>query len=445
MTIDLKPLPPSDAISFFRAKGLAPPDRRFDFRDVWREEHATQFVVAKAMRTEVLELIRSKLDDALANGGTLATFTADLEPALKKMGWWGEAMERDPLTGELRNVRLGSTRRLGIIFDANMRAAHAAGKWARIQRVKDTFPFLRYIQIQRPTKRASHARYHGLVLPVDDPAWERIYPPNGWRCGCTVQQLSASQVSRQGYEISDGYNVETRSWTNPRTGQVEQIAQGVDPAWDSNAGKTWLDLSQRHASVAGDLPPAAAATELGFASQARLYGLADGREHMGAFDAATGEEIDWRVGQADRVSLGPSVRARRGSGAQVGLVHNHPSSAPISPQDIQEMFAVGISSVLAVGHDGSLYRAKPIRSRISDLRGFGIAIADMVDEAAPDLDADARNHAVRAITANVLQAIGMILYREKLGPQARAIRARVDGVVRAVTAAAISDITGGSQ
>ena len=72
--IDLQRLRPEDALSFFRSKGLAPPDARFDFRDVWRNEHASNFVVAKAMRTDVLETIRGALDRALANGGTLSSF-----------------------------------------------------------------------------------------------------------------------------------------------------------------------------------------------------------------------------------------------------------------------------------------------------------------------------------------------------------------------------------
>jgi uncharacterized protein with gpF-like domain len=107
----LKRLRPEEVLAFFRAKGLAPPDARFDFRDVWRNVHASNFVVAKAMRDEVLETIRGALDRALEGGGTLASFMDELEPELKRLGWWGRSMERDPLTGALKNVQLGSARR----------------------------------------------------------------------------------------------------------------------------------------------------------------------------------------------------------------------------------------------------------------------------------------------------------------------------------------------
>ncbi|ARE85014.1 phage Mu protein F-like protein [Roseovarius mucosus] len=435
--IDLQRLRPEDALSFFRSKGLAPPDARFDFRDVWRNEHASNFVVAKAMRTDVLETIRGALDRALANGGTLSSFMDDLEPELKRLGWWGSATERDPLTGELKNVQLGSPRRLRVIFDANMRAAHAAGKWARIQRTKAAFPFLRYVQIQRDTKREDHARYHDLILPVDHPAWLRIFPPNGWRCGCTVQQLSQGMIDRGGLKVTEDFELEERGVLNRRTGEIEPTALGVDPAWDSNAGHAWLDLGARHAGISTGLSAPAAATELGFAMRARLMGLGDGREHLGAFNLRTGEEIDWSVGGADRVRLGPEVTQRLRDGQEIGLVHNHPSSAPLSPQDLATMFERRVTSILAVGHDGSLYRAVRLSSARVNVVGFQDVAGEMLDEIAPDLDRADRDTAIRLIVLEVLRAQGLILYSDSPGARALEVRQRVGGpvaeVVRAIT------------
>lgn len=240
MKVELEAVPPEDAIEFFRSKGFAPPDLRFDFRDVWQDENARMFNVAKAMRDEVLEVIRQKLDEALTNGTTFRQFTAELEPELKRLGWWGRGMERDPQTGELREVQLGSKRRLQIIFQSNMDAAHAAGRWARIQRVKDAFPFLRYVQIQRRSKREEHAIYHGLVLPVDHPAWEHIYPPNGWNCGCMVIQANQRMLDRFGWAVRQDFELQFRPTLNRRTGEIEQVPIGVDPAWSGNPGNAFL-------------------------------------------------------------------------------------------------------------------------------------------------------------------------------------------------------------
>lgn len=427
--IELTPLPPRDAIAYFRSKGLAPPDRRFDYRDIWRSEHARNFVVAKGMRTEVLELIRGQLDQTLSEGGTLAGFTEALEPELKRLGWWGTSSERDPLTGALKSVQLGSPRRLRIIFDANLRAAHAAGKWARIERVKDAFPFLRYVQVQRDSKREDHVRYHELIRPVDDPVWERIYPPNGWRCGCTIQQLSQAMMDRRGLSVTEEFTLEERGVLNKRTGEVEPTALGVDPAWDGNPGKAWLDLRDRHAGMAGDMPEAAAATERGFAERARLFGISDGREHLGAFDVATGEEIDWRTGKERSVGLGSVIGKGLREGREIGLVHNHPTSAPLSPKDISTLFDRGAASVLAVGHYGSLYKAVRLSSGKPNVFGLQVEAEDMLDELVPDLVQTDRDHVVRVIVLRVLRSNRRILYQEDLAGPSLAVRARVEQAV----------------
>ncbi|KAA8605892.1 phage head morphogenesis protein, partial [Salipiger aestuarii] len=221
--ITLEPLPPRDAIAFWRSKGLAPQLNRFDYRDHWREEHARDFVVAKAMRDDVLETIRAAFDRSLSEGRTLAQFQADLKPELVKAGWWGRAIMDDPLTGETQDVRLGSMRRLRTIFDTNMRTAYAAGHWARIERTKKAFPYLHYIQIERPSKRHDHERYNDRIWRVDDPIWRRIYPPNGYFCGCTVIQRTEGWMKRNGRSVSDPIDLEEQPWTNKRTGETQLV------------------------------------------------------------------------------------------------------------------------------------------------------------------------------------------------------------------------------
>lgn len=234
--IELTPVPPQRALDFFRERGYAPPSDRFSYLDVFRGEHARAFTVAKAMRGDVLTAIREALDEALAEGLTMERFIADLQPTLERLGWWGEGMEVDPKSGLLETVQLGSRRRLKVIFDANVRAAHAAGRWARIQQTKAAFPFLQYQQVQRPSKRDEHARYHLLILPVDHPAWAKIAPPNGWFCACFLRQLSQRQMDREGLRVSSDFEVETFPFTNHRTGETVDVPLGVDPSWSSNPG-----------------------------------------------------------------------------------------------------------------------------------------------------------------------------------------------------------------
>lgn len=52
MTNALKPLAPKEAVNFFRQKGYKV---GFSWQDVWQEEHAYAFTVAKAMRNDILQ------------------------------------------------------------------------------------------------------------------------------------------------------------------------------------------------------------------------------------------------------------------------------------------------------------------------------------------------------------------------------------------------------
>lgn len=227
----LQALPPEEAVAFFRAKGF---QIGFDWRDVWGEEHARAFTVAKAMRLDILADIRGAIDEALETGMTFETFRRQLTPILQSKGWWGRRQVLDPRTGELVKAQLGSPRRLRVMFDANMRSAHAAGRWERIQRVKDQRPFLRYVAVLDQRTRPEHAAWHGTVLPVDDAFWNTHSPPNGWNCRCIVQQLARADLD--GEKVSARPPTPTRPFLNRRTGETSDVPVGIDPGWAHNIG-----------------------------------------------------------------------------------------------------------------------------------------------------------------------------------------------------------------
>jgi SPP1 gp7 family putative phage head morphogenesis protein len=231
----LTPLPPEEAIAYFRRKGLA---EGFSWMDVWEAEHARAFTVAKAMSREILEDIRAEVDRALAEGRTLAQFREALTPVLQAKGWWGRQEATDPQTGETRPVQLGSPRRLRTIYEVNVRTAHQAGRWERIQRVKASMPYLRYTAVMDGRTRPEHRAWHGTVLPVDDPWWDVHYPPCGWNCRCTVTQMSERTLERRGYAVTERPAAfPARPFTNRRTGEVTTVPGGIDPGWAYNVGK----------------------------------------------------------------------------------------------------------------------------------------------------------------------------------------------------------------
>ena len=230
---EFKKFPPADAIEYFRQKGYA---IGFSWEDVWQEEHQAAVTVAKAMQLDILRDIRAGIDSALTDGTTFETFRKNLKPLLVEKGWWGKADMIDPLTGELKKVQLGSTRRLKTIFDTNLRTAHSEGQWARIQRSKDSFPYLIYDANNSEHPRIQHSQWDNLVLHADDPFWQKHLPVKAWGCKCGVRQASERMLEQRGLKVSESPSVKKYTYTNKRTGEVQKIELGVDPAFNYPPG-----------------------------------------------------------------------------------------------------------------------------------------------------------------------------------------------------------------
>lgn len=226
-------LPPEQAISYFRAKGLRP---TFAWQDMLGEEHATSFTVAKMMDNDLLADVHESLAQALEQGTPFREWADTITQTLQAKGWWGRQEVIDPLTGQTIVAQLGSASRLKTIFRTNLAGAYAAGSWQQIQDQAENAPFLLYDAIDDYRTRPEHAAWDGRVYPIGHPFWRDHYPPNGWNCRCSVIQLSDEDVESLGVQVSTDSPSGTYQWENPRTGKVERIPNGLDPGFDYNAG-----------------------------------------------------------------------------------------------------------------------------------------------------------------------------------------------------------------
>lgn len=218
-------LPMREAVEFFRRK-IRVPTRTWT--DLWHGQHARGFMVAGAMRDELLKDFQTALARALEEGTTLAQFRTEFDQIVARHGW---------------QFRGGRNWRSRVIFDTNLRTANAAGKWAQIQRLREERPFLRYVAVLDERTRPEHAAYHGIILRSDDPWWDTHLPPNGWYCRCTVQSLSERDLERRGLEPSTAAPQEriVRKVVRDTQGsRVVEVPEGIDPGFAYNPGKAAL-------------------------------------------------------------------------------------------------------------------------------------------------------------------------------------------------------------
>lgn len=307
-------VPPHEAIRTFRAKGF---HIGYSWMDTDAATHMTSFTVAKAANLDILRDIRAAVDRALAEGVSYEDFRDELQPLLERRGWWGRREMRDPRTGETREVQLGSPRRLRTIFHTNLATAYARGKWERIERTAEDLPYLRYVAVNDERTRPDHSAWHGVILPVTDEWWRTHYPPNGWRCRCVVEQLSADDIERRGYEIlptRPAHEGQTRAWHNERTGEDVRVPIGVDPGWDHNVGRQDSVRAARAVLVEkiADAPVAVAqaAVNEGWDS----YAAAGRAVRETISNAIPGAPGDLKHALQFRAKLVATLRARRSAG-----------------------------------------------------------------------------------------------------------------------------------
>jgi SPP1 gp7 family putative phage head morphogenesis protein len=268
-------------LAFFRDKGLA---MSFAWQDRWQEEHDAAFTVAKMMNVDLLRDTRAAVDKAIAEGQTFEMFRDNIEGRLVEAGWWGKAEMVDPNGGEKKLVQLGSPRRLRTIDQTNMMSAYAAGQWQEIQESKASAPYLMYDAVDDDSTREEHAAWDGTVLPADDPWWSTHMPPNGWNCRCGVVQLSGADVQSMGLQVSEKAPPSNeREYTNPRTGEVSMVPQGIDPGWAYNPG------ASRQQRVVDDLAGKAAAAEPEIGAEVMKHLSPD---EASAFDASHASWVD---------------------------------------------------------------------------------------------------------------------------------------------------------
>ncbi|MFI3300590.1 MAG: phage minor head protein [Candidatus Gastranaerophilales bacterium] len=220
-------LSPALAIKYFKGKDNK---ATWDWYEMWEDAHQKSFTVAKAMREDVLNDIRTSLDKALSEGKTFESFKKELKPTLQKKGWWGEQIVVDS-NGVAEVVQLGSNYRLKTIYSVNIQTAYQTGRYKTQMDNVDSRPYLQYVSVLDKRTRPEHAQLHDLVFRYDDPFWDSFYPPNGWRCRCRVRALSDYKLKAKKIkpDNSDGRLSTEDMLVSKKSGEYKPVTVYTDP------------------------------------------------------------------------------------------------------------------------------------------------------------------------------------------------------------------------
>lgn len=213
-----------EQIDFLKQKVRLP---TLTYRDISSRGHDRAFVVAGAMKADLLNDLHNAVNKAVAEGQSFKQFQDGFDDVLGKHGW---------LNGTDKEYRAW---RAKVIYQTNMRTSHAAGRYKQMTdpEVLKRRPYWVYRHNTVENPRIQHEKWNGLVLPADSQFWKINYPPNGYGCKCDVYAINERQLNAMGKTKPDD----------------EPAYDSVRDGFDSAAGASWYpDLNKYPEQIATD-------------------------------------------------------------------------------------------------------------------------------------------------------------------------------------------------
>lgn len=207
-------LPFVEQAEFFRNKNIVP-TKAWD--DLKRCEHDHGFMVAGAIKADLLNDLKAAIQKAIDTGSNLDEFRDDFANIVKKHGWLGwKGSESDA----------GFAWRTRIIYETNLATSYSAGRYQQLER----FPIWIYKHNDAAVKipRLQHKSWDGLTLPKEHVFWKTHRPINAFGCKCYV-------IGIHRYEDANRYGgypnkplPEDWNTIDPKTGAPIGIGKGFD-------------------------------------------------------------------------------------------------------------------------------------------------------------------------------------------------------------------------
>lgn len=202
-----------EAVEYFKERV---PVTAAQFNTIAGEYRSLAFTVSGYTKAQVLKKFYDELIAALEDGSTLAEFQEHMNEFLEVEGYEGVT----PYQAEN-------------IFRTNVQTAYNVGHYKQMTEptAMRLRPYWMYDAVNDAKTRPSHLAMDGHVFPADSPVWDTWFPPNGFRCRCTVRSLSRRQVEQR------GLTVETEVPRAERLPDGTHVNIMPDPQFSTNPAK----------------------------------------------------------------------------------------------------------------------------------------------------------------------------------------------------------------
>lgn len=228
MAVSYGSLPFKEQIDYFRSKVNLPTR---SWTDIYTAEHDYAFVVAGAVKRDLLTDLRGAVEKSIASGTTLEQFRKDFDQVVGKHGW---------------QYNGGRGWRTNVIWETNLRQSYNAGREAQMAdpELRKRRPYAVYRHGDSAHPRPMHLSWNGTTLPLDDPWWATHTPQNGWGCKCKKFMVSARDVERMGLTVGSAPAIEWEDRVigknSPEGPRTVRVPKGIDPGFEYAPGQSKL-------------------------------------------------------------------------------------------------------------------------------------------------------------------------------------------------------------
>jgi SPP1 gp7 family putative phage head morphogenesis protein len=208
-----EPLKFEKAIEYFKDKL---PVSSKEFYKISDEYKSKAFTISGYTSIQMLKKFQNELLKALENGTTMKEFKKNMNNFLDQRGYEG-----------LSNFQADN------IFRTNIQTAYNIGHYKQMTspEVLKSRPYWMYDAVVDRNTRPTHSALNGKVYKADNEFWDKWYPPNGYRCRCSVRTLSARQVEARGLKVETETPklVEPKRWDKKQQKWIKGLAVPLNP------------------------------------------------------------------------------------------------------------------------------------------------------------------------------------------------------------------------